>query len=133
MKHSLSFEKLVEYDIGKSGISLDVNMKLVGKSVTVSTKIDTGATNCIFSRAAGESLGLEIENGELVRISTATDFFTTYRHDVVLEVLDYEFDVRVCFAESEHFSRNVLGRHGFLDRIVLGLVDYEGKLFLNRY
>ncbi len=38
-----------------------------------------------------------------------------------------------CFAEDENFNRNVLGRHGFLDRTVLGLVDYEGKLYLNQY
>ncbi len=132
MIHNLSFEKLVEYDVGKSGISLDVNLKLVGKSVAVETKIDTGSTNCVFARNVGESIGLEIESGELVRISAATGVFTTYRHDVILEALGYEFDVRACFAENEHFSRNVLGRFGFLDRVVLGLVDYEGRLFLNR-
>jgi hypothetical protein len=32
----------------------------------------------------------------------------------------------------EHFDRNVLGRHGWLDRVVL-LIDYEGKLPLSRY
>lgn len=133
MIHNLEFEKLVEYDAGKAGISLDVNLKLVGESVTVDTKIDTGSTNCIFSRTIGEQLGLEIESGEFVRIGTATSSFSTYRHDVILEVLGYEFDARVCFAESEFFSRNVLGRFGFLDRIVLGLVDYEGKLYLSRY
>jgi hypothetical protein len=133
MIHSLEFERLVEYDVGEPGISLAVNLKLVGKSVSVETKIDTGSTSCVFARSAGESLGLEIESGELVRIGTATGVFTTYRHDVVLEVLGYEFDARVCFAENESFRRNVLGRFGFLDRIVLGLVDYEGKLFLKRY
>lgn len=133
MIHHLDFEKLVEYDVGKSGISLDVNLKLVGTTVAVETKIDTGSTNCVFTRNIGEKLGLEIESGELVRFSAATSGFTTYRHDVVIEVLGYEFDARVCFAENENFTRNVLGRFGFLDRVVLGLVDYEGKLFLNRY
>lgn len=133
MMHRLDFEKLVEYDVGQSGISLDVNLKLTRESVSVKTKVDTGSTNCVFARNVGEELGLEIEAGELVRIGAATGAFTTYRHDVVLEVLGYEFNARVCFAENEHFSRNVLGRFGFLDRIVLGLVDYEGKLYLNRY
>ena len=35
------------------------------------------------------------------------------------------------FAEDENFSRNVLGRQGRLDRVRLGLVDYEGKLCLS--
>ncbi len=133
MIHQLDFEKLAHYDTGKSGISLEVNLKLVGKTVPVSTKIDTGSTNCVFAREIGEKLGLEIESGELVRISSVTDTFTTFRHEVILDVLGYEFDARVCFSQNEHFSRNVLGRFGFLDRIVLGLIDYEGKLFLNRY
>lgn len=133
MIHQLDFEKLAHYETGKSGISLEVNLKLVGKTVPVSTKIDTGSTNCVFAREIGEKLGLEIESGELVRISSVTDTFTTFRHEVILDVLGYEFDARVCFSQNEHFSRNVLGRFGFLDRIVLGLIDYEGKLFLNRY
>jgi|KBSSwiStaDraftv2_1062776.scaffolds.fasta_scaffold143406_2 hypothetical protein len=28
---------------------------------------------------------------------------------------------------------NVLGRHGFIEQMSLGLVDYEGKLYLDRY
>ena len=131
MIHSLDFEKLVEYDVGKTGISLDINLKLIGKSVAVGTKVDTGSTNCIFARSIGEQLDLEIESGELVRISAATSVFTTYRHDVVLEVLGYEFDARVCFAEDESFSRNVLGRNWFLNQVLLGLNDYEGQLYLH--
>ncbi|MEP6902852.1 MAG: hypothetical protein ABJA66_13955, partial [Actinomycetota bacterium] len=71
MIHQLEFEKLIEYDTGKSGISLDVNLKLIGREIPVSTKIDTGSTNCIFARSIGEMLGLEIESGELVRVSSA--------------------------------------------------------------
>ena len=37
------------------------------------------------------------------------------------------------FAEDEAFQRNVLGRRGFLEPVILGLVDYEGKLYLSKY
>ena len=36
-------------------------------------KIDTGSSLCIFERKHGERLGIEIESGEELRISTATD------------------------------------------------------------
>jgi hypothetical protein len=37
------------------------------------------------------------------------------------------------FAKEEFFTRNVLGRQGWLDRVKLGLIDYEGKLLLSAY
>ena len=39
----------------------------------------------------------------------------------------------VFFAKDEFISRNVLGRHGFLDRLIIGINDYDGKLYLSRY
>lgn len=132
MNYQMSFSRLVTYDPGLPGISLDVTLGLIGTSVSLTTKLDTGATNCVFERRHGESLGLDIERGERVRIGTPTGSFIAYRHWVTLTVLDYSFDVGVCFAADEFLNRNVLGRHGFLDRVSLGLVDYEGKLFLRR-
>ena len=133
MAFTLSFAQLVEYDAGQTGILLEVSLGLSGSQTDISAKIDTGSTDCVFARKHGEQLGLNIKNGEPVEVSTATGFFMTYRHFVSLLVLDYAFDVGVCFAEDESFNRNVLGRHGFLDRVVLGLVDYEGKLLLSAY
>jgi hypothetical protein len=43
------------------------------------------------------------------------------------------FIALVGFAEDEAFQRNVLGRRGFLEQVILGLVDYEGKLYLSDY
>lgn len=74
-----------------------------------------------------------MEDGERVRFATATGGFWTYRHEITLGVPDNDFDAAVYFAEDESFTRNVLGRHGFLDRTVLGLVDYDGRLYLKKY
>ncbi len=41
MEHLLSFEKLVNYDAGVSGITLDTTLKLSSKSVAFPAKIDT--------------------------------------------------------------------------------------------
>jgi len=52
---------------------------------------------------------------------------------LTLNVLGIETVATVCFAKEESFTRNVLGRQGWLDRVKLGLIDYEGKLFLSEY
>ena len=133
MNYQLSFSDLIEYDTTQTGITLEVKLKLVGKEAKIKSKLDTGSTDCIFTRSIGESLGLVIEDGTVATIGTATGTFRAYLHEITMTILDFEFDVYVYFAEDENFNRNVLGRVGFLDRVVLGLVDYEGKVFLNRY
>jgi len=52
---------------------------------------------------------------------------------LTLSILDIETYATVYFAAEESFTRNVLGRQGFLDRVKLGLIDYEGKLLLSAY
>jgi hypothetical protein len=101
--------------------------------VVFEAKVDTGATNCIFERIHGERLGLIIESGEKQSFSTTTGNFVTYAHEVSLSVLEIEMFTRVYFAESDSYRRNVLGRQGWLDRVKLGLIDYEGKLLLSAY
>lgn len=131
--HDLSFPYLFEYDLTQAGISVPVKLKLIDASVDCEAKIDTGSTNCIFSRHLGEKLDLKIENGLPKRIRTAAGSFMTFEHRVTLEVLDYEFDLLACFAEDESFQTNVLGRFGFLIQVRLGIVDYEGKIYLGKY
>jgi hypothetical protein len=133
MGFQLNFSRFTVYDAGKAGINIPVTTKMPDVSVTFDAKLDTGATDCIFERRIGEELKIEIESGEPIRISTATGFFTAYGHELTLSVLDYDFDAYVFFAEDENFDRNVLGRHGFLDQTIIGLIDYEGKLYLNNY
>ena len=132
MAFDLSFDHFVHYDQTLSGIT--VQIELTGENTSaILAKVDTGATDCVFSRSVGESLGINIEEGDLVQFSTATGHFRAYRNEVTLSVLGEAFEVSVCFAENPAFDRNVLGRHGFLDRVILGIVDYEGGLYLKRY
>jgi hypothetical protein len=64
---------------------------------------------------------------------TVAGDFLTYAHEVNLVVLGIETTTTVYFAADESFSRNVLGRQGWLDRVRLGLVDYDGTLYLSAY
>jgi len=68
-----------------------------------------------------------------LRFSTAMGSFDAYGHTVTVETLGYSFNVTVYFAAHESFTRNVLGRRGWLDQLRLGLVEYESKLYLSRY
>ncbi len=131
MNTTLRFSHLVEYDTNLSGISLEVEISVVGNATKFPAKVDTGSTNCVFARQYGEQLGLNIEGGEMVRIVTATGVFTTYRHFVTLRFLDLSYDAGICFAVDENFNRNVLGRSWFLNQVLLGLNDYEGNLYLS--
>ncbi len=133
MSEIINFEKLYEYDTLQSGISVIVEMSYGGESRQIRAKIDTGAENCIFERKHGERLGVEIESGREQIFSTTTGIFVAYGHELTLSVLGIETVSTVYFAKEESFTRNVLGRQGWLDRVKLGLIDYEGKLLLSAY
>jgi aspartyl protease len=133
MAHQLSFEHLIRYDPGEAGVTVDVTLRLFERSASFAAKVDTGSSYCIFERKHGEALGLDIEGGLLQPISTVAGRFITYGHEITLSVADVEFDSMIYFAADDSVKRNVLGRHGWLDRVVLGIIDYEGKLLLSQY
>ena len=130
---TLEFDKVHFYSMFDVGITVSVNLLYAGNESVFDAKIDTGSTFCVFQRLHGELLGLEIEDGILTDINTATGSFRAYGHELTLTVLGIENVSTVYFAESEYFDRNVLGRIGWLDRVKLGLIEREGKLFLSEY
>jgi hypothetical protein len=130
---AIEFSTIHEYNTLKTGITLPVSLGYNSLTIDFEAKLDTGSTHCIFERRFGENLGLEIENGMLEKFGTATSGFFAYGHEVKILVLDIETYATVYFAKEESFNRNVLGRQGWLDRVKLGLIDYEGKLFLSAY
>jgi hypothetical protein len=131
--HRLEFEKLINYDAGLNGIPLNVELRLGSNSTAFEAKIDTGSSFCVFERARGEELGLEIERGFLRRISTVVGSFSAHGHGITIIVGDFEFDSLVFFAADESFRVNVLGRNGWLNRLIIGINDYDGKLYLSHY
>jgi hypothetical protein len=67
--------------------------------------------------------GLEIENTAAENISTVTGSFKAHLHTFTIEVLGIRSETTVYFAADERFTRSVLGRIGWLDRVKLGLID----------
>ncbi len=132
MSYRLEFDHLLEYDTREVGISIPLTLSHGQNTEELVAKLDCGASACIFERACGEALGIAVESGHLESFGTATGAFDAYGHFVALQVEAYTLDVMVFFAKDAAFNRNVLGRTGFLDRLLVGLNDYAGKLYLNR-
>ena len=133
MNHKIEFEKLVRYDAGQPGITLSTELRMGNDSVVFEAKIDTGSTFCVFERQHGEAVGIEIETGLPDKVGTATGSFQVFGHQVTLVIEDYEFDAMIYFAAEENFGRNVLGRHGAIENLAIGIIDYNGELYLSRY
>ena len=101
--------------------------------INCEAKVDTGAEVCLFQRAIGEALDIPIETGVKKSLETFTGVLTAYGHEVVLELLGLKLQTVVYFAESDEVRRNLLGRLGWLQRIRLGIVDYDNELYLSLY
>lgn len=133
MPYDFRFETEHEYGDNDLGITVPVTLRFGGEHVDLPAKIDTGSKFCIFQREYGEILGIDIENGSRQEISTAAGTFTAYGHDLSFALLGYEFDGVIYFAEPYNFNRDVLGRHGLIEKLKLCIVDYERKLYLSMY
>lgn len=133
MPHELTFSVLHDYGTSNEGITVPVTLSSGDESVEFTAHVDTGATFCVFKRAYSEMLGLDTEAGLPVRIGTVTGSFDAYGHMLTLTTLGYSFDVIVYFAKEESFTRNVLGRRGWFNQVRVGIIEYENKLYLNRY
>lgn len=132
MIHRLEFTALHSYT-ASDAILLPVTLSFAGETVRADAYVDTGSTHCIFKRSLAASLGLDIESGIPLRVGTVTGAFDAFGHTVTIEALDISFETTVYFAEHEGFARNVLGRRGWLDRLRIGIIEYDGRLYASRY
>lgn len=103
------------------------------RSIEVVAKLDTGASHCVFRRDIATLLALDLESGEPLQIGTLTGSFSAFGHPVVIEFADISMEAIVYFASDPEIRRNVLGRRGFIDRLRLGIVDYDGILYASGY
>ena len=133
MAEIVEFESVHEFDLLKIGIAIDVTLSSGSHSIDLEARVDTGSSFCIFERYYAERLDLETETGIPIMIGTATGSFRAFAHEITLTVLGIELYSTVYFAESELFDRNVLGRNGWLNKVKLGLIEPEGKLYLSHY
>ncbi|MFN0118912.1 MAG: retropepsin-like aspartic protease, partial [Blastocatellia bacterium] len=130
MKYLLDFTTRYQFDSAKGGITLPTVLTVGPDSVECGAKVDTGAEYCLFQRTLAESLGISLQTGPRMRFDTVAGTFTAYGHEVTLQTFDLAFDVMVWFAEDYEVSRNLLGRNGWLDLVLLGLNSYDEVIYL---
>lgn len=138
MSHQLAFLLSLNYPSDGPGIRIPIKLTTGDQEIPLEAYLDTGAPRCIFPRWVGEELGLEIETGEKQILRTGGGPMEVYGHAVTLIVSapvisEMIFETSVYFAKHSDFQRSLLGRGGFLDRIRLGLIHYDGLVFLSRY
>ena len=133
MSNTLSFRSQLVYDPARVSIDVPVRLVLGAASADVVAKLDAGSSHCVFRRAIADALELDLEAGEPMQIGTVTGSFLAYGHAVTLRAIDHELDATVYFAADPAVPRNVLGRRGWIERLGLGLVDYDGLLLASAY
>jgi hypothetical protein len=133
LSHSLQFSHRYEY-ADAVGIGVPVVLTLGSRTADLTAHIDTGASHCVMQRAVAEDrLGIIVEHGNRLTFTTANSSFQAFGHDVLINVLGVEFETMVYFFADPEIRKNVLGRHGWLNRVRLGIVDYDQTLYLSTY
>lgn len=133
MPYPLSFRVRYAYKSSDRGVSVPVSLSAGPETVKLFANVDTGADYCLFERGFAEALLIEVERGTPSGFSTAAGEFRAYGHELTLVALGVEVHALVYFFENPHIRRNVLGRNGWLNRVRLGLVDYDSVVYLSAY
>lgn len=87
MSETITFDKAHYYNTLKPGINLTAILHHGQESVEYEARLDTGSSHCIFKRAHGELLGLDIESAVAENIATVTGSFKAHLHNITIEVL----------------------------------------------
>ena len=131
--HHLEFGRLHDYPSSDETVSIPVELRSGSNYVPVVASVDTGASFCIFGAEIAEALGLDLTSGIRKRFSTANSGFDAYGHEVEITALGVVTHSTVYFFADPMITKNVLGRTGWLDRVRLGLVHHDAKLYLAPY
>jgi hypothetical protein len=133
MPFPLDFNIRYEYDSVRSGIFVPITLRLGGTAIPCDAGVDTGSQVYVFQRELGVSLGVEVETGHRIVLSSLGGAVVAFGHFVTLHTLGLEFDSVVYFAEDYNLPRNILGRDGWLRKLRLAVVDYDAEIYLSPY
>lgn len=133
MSKSLTFSIEYDYPERKGGITLPAVLGYQGKTILVRANVDTGAEHCLFRHEHGAELGLPIEQGVPIVMSTLGGPLEAYGHQITLQTLGLTFESFVYFAKYPGLSRNLLGRNGWLRNLRLAVIDYNNLIYLSGY
>lgn len=129
----LDFDQVHHYSNNEAGIALPVILRAGSNEVSIVASIDTGATFCLFAGELAERLRLDLTSGQPRRFRTANSRLETFGHEVEISATGVVTYSMVYFFADPLVIKNVLGRVGWLDRVRLGLVDHDSRLYLSPY
>jgi predicted aspartyl protease len=130
LAYRISFAKRHSYAGPDDTISLPVVLRSGQETISLVANLDTGAAYCLFERSYAEALGIDVERGVPMNFATANSRFEAFGHEVGIGTLDLEVHSLVFFFADANIVKNVLGRHGWLDRLSVGIVDREQLLYV---
>jgi hypothetical protein len=133
MSETLSFEITYLYEDSVEGIAIPVTLISGSGIYRAADKVDSGSEVCLFSREAGEQLGLDIESGIPKPLGSLTGSLDSFGHEVTIQTLGIVMDSVIYFAKNPGLRRNILGRLGWIRNLQIGLRDYENRLFVSEY
>ena len=128
--HQLEFARVFDYSGEGESVVLPVILRLDANEVRVAASVDTGASFCLFGTEIAEALGLNLTTGIHKRFQTAISGFEAYGHEVNLTVLGVATQSTVYFFADPMIEKNVLGRTGWLDRVRLGLIHHDNRIYV---
>jgi hypothetical protein len=99
--------------------------------VELRARLDPGAADCLFDRFYADILGLPKAGVERT-YRTVTGSFQAFGHEVTIETLGLHWSALVFFHAMGNPAHSFVGRRGWLDRVRLGIVHHERRLFLAR-
>jgi len=131
MTFPIDFQQQTNYPSLDIGITIPAILRYGVLQTECSAKIDTGSQFCLFERRIAEYLEIDVESGFRESFSTLGGGIIGYAHEIELETLGLRFQSYVYFAASYSVQRNLLGRHGWLQLVKLGLDDYRSEIYLS--
>lgn len=133
MPTQLSFVEQYRYLENEAGVTIPVLLGHNEKVIKVTAKVDTGADVCLFAREHGERLGLAIDEGLPITLSSLGGLVDAYGHEITIQTLGISFQSWIYFHKFHGQERNLLGRRGWLRNLKLAVIDYESLIYLSPY
>jgi predicted aspartyl protease len=133
MSFQLTFRDRRRYETSDGAITVAAFLSSGNNRVRCVAQVDTGAAVCLFGRELAEALGIDVESGHRINLSTLVGSFPAYGHEVTLETLGLTLHAIVYFVAHDGLERNLLGKFGWLQQVRLGVVDYDEEIYLSAY
>lgn len=133
MATKLDFAEEFHYPDEPSGITIPTLLTYGNKTIRASAKVDTGADVCLFAREIGVRLGLRVEEGDAISLSSLAGSLEAFGHEVVIQTGALVFQSRIYFAKHPGLPRNILGRQGWLRNLRIAIIDYDRMLYSSEY